>query len=74
MADRDLQIFLRKLGAQVRALRLAQNMSQKKLAFRLRISTYYLRQLERGEANFTMKILQRLASVLKVHVRDLLDS
>ncbi|MBN2498738.1 MAG: helix-turn-helix transcriptional regulator [Deltaproteobacteria bacterium] len=61
------------LGANVRRLRRAQGLSQEDLADRSGISNRYLGRIERGEANPSLDILERLSTSFGVDLVDLLS-
>lgn len=63
----------RRLGARVRALRVAARLSQEQLAERSGIHTTYLSSLERGHRNPTLNVLAALAGALDVSLPRLLD-
>ncbi|MCV7499296.1 helix-turn-helix domain-containing protein [Micrococcus luteus] len=60
------------LGAQVRDLRLARNLSQERLAEVLGVSTRYLAGIERGERNLTLDSVDALAEQLGVEAHALI--
>ena len=64
---------IRRLGAQVRKLRLARELSQESLAFDAGIHTNHLSSIERGEANPSFLVLLALAKVLRVTVAELVQ-
>jgi transcriptional regulator with XRE-family HTH domain len=65
----DLQ---RRLGANLRALRLQRGLSQEAFADMLGIHRTYIGGLERGERNVTLRTVERLAAHLGVDVSSLL--
>lgn len=65
---------LTKLGRRVRYFRTGLGLSQESLAEKSGISTKYLSDLERGEANVSIQILERVAFGLKRTTIDLLDN
>lgn len=65
MRGRDL------VGRNVRRIRVAQGISQERLAFDSGVDRSYLGGLERGEENPTVDILDRLAATLSVPLREL---
>ena len=65
---------LTKLGRRVRSFRTGLGLSQESLAERSGISTKYLSDLERGEANVSIQVLERVASGLKKTTIDLLNN
>jgi transcriptional regulator with XRE-family HTH domain len=65
----DLQ---RRLGRNLRSVRLAKGLSQEAFADMLRIHRTYVGGLERGERNVTLKTVERIAIALGVDASDLL--
>lgn len=64
MRGRDL------VGKNVRRIRVAQNVSQERLAFDAGVDRSYLGGLERGEENPTVDLLDRLAFTLTVPIQE----
>jgi transcriptional regulator with XRE-family HTH domain len=60
------------LGRNVRAARLARDLSQEQLAFEAEMKRSYLSDLERGTRNPSVRALGRLAKALGVEPADLL--
>ncbi len=60
------------MGDNVRALRLARNLSQEELAFRAGLDRTYVSQIERGIGNPSVLILIKIADTLGVEVQELL--
>jgi transcriptional regulator with XRE-family HTH domain len=60
------------VGANIRRLRVAHRLSQEELAFRVNIQRGYLSQLERGQRNMTLLVLQEIATALGVRPTELL--
>ena len=65
----DLQ---RRLGRNLRALRMQRKLSQEEFAEVLRIHRTYVGGLERGERNPSLQVIERLAAELGVDPVDLL--
>lgn len=61
------------VGENVRRLRKDRGFTQEKLAFDAALDLTYLGGIERGRRNPSVLVLGRLADVLGVHPRDLLD-
>jgi DNA-binding XRE family transcriptional regulator len=55
----------------VRQLRVRQGMSSETLAASAGVDRSYLGRLERGHANPTIEVLERLASILKIEIGEL---
>ena len=58
-------------GARVRALRLAQNLSQEKLADAAGLHRTYIGGIERGERNVSLENIQRIAAALSETISSL---
>lgn len=60
------------IGWNLRRLRVAQGLSQERLAFAAGIDRAYVGRVERGSENVTITTLEALAGALSVTVADLL--
>ncbi|MCD8391574.1 MAG: helix-turn-helix domain-containing protein [Firmicutes bacterium] len=60
------------IGRNIRRLRTKSNRSQEDFANEIYISAYYYGRIERGTANPTIDILERIANELKVKIADFL--
>jgi transcriptional regulator with XRE-family HTH domain len=60
-----------RFGRKLRSLRLERGLSQEELAFRAGLHRTYVSSAERGERNVSLVNLDKLASALEVHLRDL---
>ncbi len=65
MNDREL------LGKRIKSLRRSKGQTQERLAEIIDINTNYLAVIERGEANPTLSLLERLSAGLKVPLSEL---
>lgn len=63
----------RQMGARIRKLREARDMSQTALAKKAKISREYVNKLEAGRYDPTMGVLQRIARALGAPVMKLLE-
>ena len=63
----------RRLGRRVRHLRAGKGLTQEKFAELCGISPRYISELERGEANVTINILEPVAASLGIKLKDLFD-
>ena len=63
--------FLAVVGANVRALREARGLPQEELAHLAAIHPTYLSGVETGKRNLSLRVLERLASALRVPETDL---
>jgi len=62
------------LGANVKRLRRAKDLSQEELAFQAEIDRTYVSQIERAVINPSLFVLHRLGIALGVQVQELLES
>jgi transcriptional regulator with XRE-family HTH domain len=62
------------VGLNVRRIRVAKGVSQERLAFDAGVDRSYLGGMERGEANPTVDVLDRLAATLDVALADFFAS
>jgi transcriptional regulator with XRE-family HTH domain len=62
--DDDVTDLRKQLGLALKHQREAKNLSQSKLAELANISTHHLADIEGGKKNFTMKVLDQLATAL----------
>ena len=63
----------KKLGRRVRRLRSEKKLTQEKFAELCGISPRYISELERGETNVTVNILETVAAGLGIRLKDLFD-
>ena len=63
----------RRLGRRVRHFRAAKGLTQEKFAELCGISPRYISELERGEANVTVNILEPIAASLGIKLKDIFD-
>lgn len=62
-----------KFGSRTRNLRLSRGISQEQLSNLAGINRSYMGQIERGETNPTLEIIERLSIALKVTPSQLLE-
>jgi len=62
----------KRLGENIRKMRLAQNMTQGDLCKKMLIDVGYLSNLEQGKKNPTLATIERIAKVLGVSVDELM--
>jgi transcriptional regulator with XRE-family HTH domain len=60
------------IGENIRILRLKHGFSQEQLALSAGVNTSYIGQIERGEKNPTIKILEQISAALEITLVDLL--
>lgn len=63
----------RKFGAKLAYIRKSKKLSQIKLAEIVNMNFNYIGQIERGEANVTIKTMKTLANALQVELKELFD-
>lgn len=63
--------ILKQFGKQVRDLRKAQGLSQEELAEKADLHYTYIGGVERGERNLSLKSIEKIASALRVDIKDL---
>jgi transcriptional regulator with XRE-family HTH domain len=61
------------VGSNVRRIRKARGLTQERVAMESEIDLTYLGGIERGRRNPTIAVVGRIAQVLGVHPRELLD-
>ncbi len=66
----DLQKLV---GRNVRRIRLGRNLTQQKLAEQIQMDPTYVSSIERGVRNLGLRTVERLAGMLSVPTRELLD-
>lgn len=62
-----------KLGKRIRELRKAKGVTQEELAFEAKIDFSYINEIEAGKRNPSVEILNAIAGVLGVTVKDLFE-
>ncbi len=63
----------KRFGAKLAYVRKSKKLSQMKLAELVDMNFNYIGQIERGEANVTIKTMKCLASALDVELKELFD-
>lgn len=63
----------KRFGAKLAYIRKSKKLSQIQLAEIVDMNFNYIGQIERGEANVTIKTMKNLANVLNVELKDLFD-
>lgn len=63
----------KKFGAKLAYVRKSQKLSQMKLAEKVDMNFNYIGQIERGEANVTIRTIKILADALDIEVHELFD-
>ncbi len=63
----------KRFGAKLAYVRKSRKLSQMKLAEIVDMNFNYIGQIERGEANVTIKTMKILADALDIELRDLFD-
>lgn len=65
--------LLKNLGQNIKRIRLAQNVSQEELAFRINSARNFVGCIERAEKSPTIVTLSRISCALNVKLSDLVD-
>jgi UDP-N-acetylglucosamine 1-carboxyvinyltransferase len=65
--------YLRRLGEKIVDLRKARGMTQLELAEQLGTKNTQVRRIERGTVNSTINMLRKIAAVLDVDIKELVD-
>lgn len=60
-----------KFGFKIKALRLEKAFSQEELAFKATIDRTYISDIEKGERNVSILIIEKLAKALEIEVSEL---
>ena len=68
--NRDIE---KKFGAKLAYIRKSKKLSQIKLAEKVNMNFNYIGQIERGEANVTIKTMKLLANALDIELKTLFD-
>ena len=63
----------KKFGAKLAYIRKSKKLSQIKLAEKVNMKFNYIWQIERGEANVTIKTMKLLANALDIELKTLFD-
>ncbi|MDO8610034.1 MAG: helix-turn-helix transcriptional regulator [bacterium] len=64
--------FYKRLGEQINAARKVKKISQEQLALLSDVDRTYLARIEEGKANPSVKVLNKIAKILKLKVHELL--
>lgn len=68
-----IEVFQKKLGKHIAAIRKKAGLSQTALALRIDKDRQWVNYLEKGKGNPTIKTLYQIAIELEIPVKDLLD-
>jgi transcriptional regulator with XRE-family HTH domain len=66
-------ISLEKLGSLIAARRASMSLSQEELAARSGLHRSYISEIERGQRNFTIKVLAQIAETLNLSMSQLIQ-
>lgn len=69
----DEKEFRKKIGLNIKALRVKQELKQADLADFAQLNIDSIGKIERGEQNFTISSLYAISKVLKIEPKSLLD-
>lgn len=61
----------KKFGRVIQELRVNKNFSQEKLALEANIDRTYISDIEKGERNISLEIIQKLAKTLQISITEL---
>lgn len=61
------------VGGKMRKIRKSQKQSQEELAYRIGVHRNHVGRIERGETNPPMHLIEKIARVLKIPLKDLFD-
>jgi len=64
--------IVKKLGQNLKEIRLSKGLSQGKIAKKLGVDPSYISQIERGLGNMSLKKIERLAKALEVTIEQLI--
>jgi transcriptional regulator with XRE-family HTH domain len=67
------ELYLEKLGANIKSIRESKNISQIELAARCKFEKTNMSRLEAGRTNPTVLTLIKVSGALGVHIRDLFN-
>ena len=71
--EKELSLYLERLGKNISKIREKKKMTQYKLAKEIFADQSNLARIENGKVNPTIKTLLKISSVLKCSVKDLVD-
>lgn len=60
-----------KFGQTVKSMRMERNLSQEQMAFKARIDTHYLSNIETGQRNVSLDIIERIANFFGVSISEM---
>ena len=66
-----MEDIVKRVGQNIKRLRLKKKWSQEQLAFEANLHRAYIGQIERGEKSIGLQNLQKIADALKVSVKNL---
>jgi len=69
--DKSAAEVKKRFGKNLRRARLAKGLSQEELALRCSLNRTYIGSVERGERNISLINIHRIASALRIDVKDL---
>jgi transcriptional regulator with XRE-family HTH domain len=73
MINENDKLYLKKFGEHLAQLRMAQNLSFRKMALKCKIDHSDIKKFENGETNITLLTLAELAKGLGVEPKELLN-
>jgi len=66
------ELFLKKLGERINSLRIEQNKSQTSLAEEVEVDRTTIHRILKGEINFSIKIIRKIAIALNIELWQLM--
>lgn len=68
------QLYLKKLGAQIKTIRKQHRIKQIDLAHKTQLDRSYLSDIERGQCNISVILLNRIAQALQISLSELITN
>ena len=62
------------VGSNIRKIRISQKMSQNQLAYETGITREFINKIETGKYNISIKNLEKIAQILEIYIKNLLEN
>lgn len=62
------------MGSNIRKIRISQKMSQNQLAYETGITREFINKIETGKYNISIKNLEKIAQILEIDIKNLLEN
>ncbi len=62
------------VGSNIRKIRISQKMSQNQLAYETGITREFINKIETGKYNISIKNLEKIAQILEIDIKNLLEN